>query len=166
MGWRDGGTKQQTAEIKRSCPQHLRWPLQPRNVQPEHDLGRRLRHPAAILHPQSQGDYSDFIVCHHSRSRGTGLEGVTNGGTFGSKQRQPRKAQAFWSQLWSCRHFSQGLWASRSLANKATDPFPLCRRLFKSWASRDDPWAFQMAHRPSSPTCNRSRERPASPWNS
>ena len=40
-------------------------------------------------------DYSDLVVCHHCRPRGTGLEDVTNGDTFGSKQRQPRKAQAF-----------------------------------------------------------------------
>ena len=38
-----GGAKQQTAG---------RWPLQPRNFQPEHDVGRRIRHSAAIVHPQ------------------------------------------------------------------------------------------------------------------
>ncbi|KAJ7371419.1 hypothetical protein OS493_025885 [Desmophyllum pertusum] len=53
------------------------------------------RHSAAILHPQSQGDHSDLIVCHHSWPRGTGLEGATNGGTFECRQRQPRKAEAF-----------------------------------------------------------------------
>ena len=51
--WRNGGAKQQTAEIKRSCPQHLRWSLLPCNVHLEHDVGRRLRHPEAILHTQS-----------------------------------------------------------------------------------------------------------------
>ena len=37
-----------------------------------------------------------------------------------------RKRKRF-DPTWSCRHFR----ASRSLANKATDPFPLCRRLIK-----------------------------------
>jgi len=46
-------------------------------------------------------DFSDtqqryyILKAHHSRPRRTSLEGVTNGGTFGSKPRQPRKAQAF-----------------------------------------------------------------------
>jgi len=38
---------------------------------------------------------ANLFVCHQSWPTRTGLEGVTNGGTFGSKQRQPRKAQAF-----------------------------------------------------------------------
>ena len=38
---------------------------------------------------------TSLIVCHHSRSRGTGLESVTNGFSFGGKQRQPRNAQRF-----------------------------------------------------------------------
>lgn len=49
---------------------------------------------AALLYPQSYRDCSACIVSNHSQPRGIGLGGVTFGGTFGYKQRQPRKAQA------------------------------------------------------------------------